>query len=274
MTIDVARAREANQEKLVKQLQIAYYRRARMLSVTPADTEGAAIGAPTLLPLAALFKSADIPWDEIEAAARDAGAYEKQHERMDAEFNPEFDKIRENGIRALAMHPEFEGSTVLDVGGYSGEFAKLALDLGAAQAVVYDSGEFADYGWVRPVVPEGVIYQRGNLMDFGWRAPQPADFTIFYNVLYHIRDPWTALERMRLLTTQRMALCTSFVPGDSASFALFGYDDENERAINDVYTVFWRPTIPGMLKLLRLVGFREISEPMVAGDHVVVTAGV
>lgn len=254
-------------KSLIKQFHIVYYRRGRYVGITPCDADGEPLGAEIQLPLNALFKSAGVTREEAMMAIEEAGTPDAFEQRQDADINPEWDELRLKGIPA-----NLTGKTVLDIGGYNGEWAKVCLDRGARQAICYDSGQFTDYGWARPKLAEGVIFQRGDLMDFGWRPPRPADVVIFYNVLYHIRDPWSALERVRLLTKETLVLCTSFVPGDEAAFKLYAFDDPNEHPINDTYTAYWRPTVPGLFKLLRLTGFRDITEVGRSGDHVVVTA--
>ena len=245
-------------------LQVGYYRRGRQFGLR--TLYGTADIIPEFrLKLPDLLKLAKVTREEALAALAEAEAPEKIDERIDTESAPDFDAIRMAGIP-----DDLTGKTVLDIGGYDGEFAEVCLKRGAAEAIVFDSGEYTDYGWAKPLVREGVQFQRGNLMDFGWRAPKPADVVLLYNVIYHIRDPWSALERVRLLTRETLVLCTSFVDGDEPSWQLFAADDRNEQTINETYTVFWRPTIPGLLKLLRLTGFRDIEEVGRAGDHVVV----
>ncbi len=179
-------------------------------------------------------------------------------------FDPKLD-----GIRSLAIPSDLTGKTVLDIGGYDGSFARVCLDRGAKSAICFDSEEWRDYCWSPPHRFPGVVYERGSLMDFAWRAPRPADFVIFYNVIYHVRDPWTALERVRLLTRETMAICTSYVPGEDYTWRLHTLEDPEASMENDRFTIFWKPTVNGLLRLLKATGFNDNQEIGRNGDHIV-----
>lgn len=176
---------------------------------------------------------------------------------------------RLDGLRSLAIPSDLTDKSVLDIGGYDGSFAKLCMDRGAKSAICYDSEEWRDYSWAPPHHFPEVVYERGNLMDFAWRAPKPADLVIFYNVIYHCRDPWGALERVRLLTRETMVICTSYVPGDDCCWRVFTLEDPEASLLNDRFTIFWKPTVNGLLRLLRATGFSDNQEIGRSGDHIV-----
>jgi hypothetical protein len=181
---------------------------------------------------------------------------------QDIERHPEHVEMRIN-----VLPDDCTGKSVLDIGGYDGEIAAECLKRGATSAIVYDNGEWTDYSWSKPIVKEGCTYQRGDLMYFGAEAPKPADIVLLYNVIYHLRDPWTALERCRLLTKETFVLCTSFMEGDDPVWHLQGRNDDDVK-INETHTIFWRPTIAGMRRMLELTGFTIDKQEGPVGDHI------
>jgi tRNA (mo5U34)-methyltransferase len=170
-------------------------------------------------------------------------------------------------MRTDALPADCTGKTVLDIGGYDGEIAAECLRRGASSAIVFDNGQWTDYTWAKPLVKPGCVYQRGDLMDWGAVAPKPADIVLLYNVIYHIRDPWAAIERCRVLTKETFVICTSFIEGDKEDWRLQGRNDLDIK-INDVHTIFWRPTIPGLRRMLELNGFTIDEQVGPVGDHV------
>jgi len=242
-------------------IQLEWFRRGRYLGINVGMPDSdkimtTRVTLPQILKLAKITRAeANAALDEIEAPQTVAN--------QDIEWHPDHVNMR------LDILPkDCSGKSVLDIGGYDGEFAAECLARGASSAVVYDSGQYLDYSWAKPIVKEWVHFVRGNLMDFGAQAPQPADIVLLYNVIYHIRDPWSALERCRLLAKETFVLCTSFIEGDEPMWLLLGRNEHND-AINETHTIFWKPTIAGMRRMLELTGFtiEEMGGPV--GDHCV-----
>ncbi len=106
----------------------------------------------------------------------------------------------------LLEETDWQGKTCLDLAGYDGSMAKIAIEHGATQAVVADSEQWRIYGWPQPEPIQGVQFVKSDLYE--WK--EPADIVIWYNCLYHVPDPWRALRHVRTLTKERMLLCTLF----------------------------------------------------------------
>jgi hypothetical protein len=171
-------------------------------------------------------------------------------------------------LRVRAIPDDLTGRTVLDVGGYNGYFARLCLDRGARQATVVDNGEWQNYHWVPPSRDEEVRRIGCDVLE--WQ--EPADVTILYNVVYHLRDPWRALWHMRCLTRDLMVLCTPFVAGDAAAWHVTD-PDTTGMVYENYLTSYWTPTVPGLLLLLRRTGWTDVEEVgrtgEATGDHIV-----
>jgi hypothetical protein len=171
-------------------------------------------------------------------------------------------KAQESLLRSV----DLEGKTFCDIGGYDGTIAALALDLGAIQATVVDNGEWRAYGWPEPERDERVLYE-----EFDLNYAFAADVVACFNVLYHLEDPIGGLRSLRVLARERLLLCTSFVAGPENYWRLYDAADPGERIPEGAkhYTVYFKPTISGLLRALRRVGFQP-DTPRVVGDHVLV----
>jgi SAM-dependent methyltransferase len=162
---------------------------------------------------------------------------------------------------------DLKGKTVLDIGGYSGEMAKLAMDNGAARAIVLDNHQFEHYGW-EDKKHEGVEYVQGDFME--WKlTPRETeavnditdrktvllrpDVIVFYNILYHLKNPWAALDHLRTLIKPdgEMLLCTLFRYHEGAWMYLY-----EPRECNPTdETVFWGPSLEAIERLLTATGW-------------------
>ena len=170
---------------------------------------------------------------------------------------------------------KLKGKTVLDIGGYDGRMAAYALECGAKKAICLDNQQWEHYGWTEKDKLAGVEYVTGDFMDFCpagpdgitcphedddtvaaadfVRLPRP-DVVIFYNVLYHVRNPWVALEHLHGLVKPKgtMLLCSLVRFDDLPRWYLY---EPNECNPEDD-TVYWGPSKAGLLRLLRLTGWK------------------
>lgn len=169
---------------------------------------------------------------------------------------------------ALLRSVDLTGKTFLDVGGYDGTIAALALDLGAASATVVDNGEWRQYAWPEPERDSRVRYVE---RDFRYTDDR-SDVVACFNVLYHLEDPIGGLRVLRAKTYERLLLCTSYVKGPEHTWRLYDLSDPGERIppIGTEYTVYFKPTISGLVRALERVGFTLVGDPVVTGDHVLV----
>ena len=151
--------------------------------------------------------------------------------------------------KLTAMLPKFTGMSVLDIGGYDGIMAKTALNRGAASAVVVDNQQYKQYEdyAVKPM-PEGVLLFADDV--FAYHTP--ADVVLCYDVLYHIKEPYSFLEHLHFLTLRTLCLSTRIIPGEDTVWRLYA---PREGHHNDP-TVFWKPTLNGLHKAMEMVGFK------------------
>jgi len=84
------------------------------------------------------------------------------------------------------------------------------------------------------------------------------DILLFLGVLYHMEDPLKTMRRVSLLTREMAVIETSavHVPGRDGE-ALFEFFEADEFA-GDISN-WWAPSIPGLIKLCRAAGFRDVE---------------
>jgi hypothetical protein len=150
-----------------------------------------------------------------------------------------------------AVPADCTGLTVLDVGGYDGRMAALALERGAKAAVCLDSAQWTHYGWEQAPPHPGVEYVRGDVME--WTAP--FDVVLLFNVIYHTPNPWAMLAHLRTFTRRTMALCSLVTWTERPVWELYEPYEVNP----DDDTVYWGPSESGLRRLLDLTGWKDVQ---------------
>src|SRR5579872_2889285 len=125
--------------------------------------------------------------------------------------NGEVDSART--LRRLQLPDSFAGREVLDVGAWDGFFSFEVKRRGAARVLATDSFAWSgDPGWT---TQEGFLLAREALsldvedkhidvMELSPESVGTFDDVLFLGVLYHLRDPITALERVASVTRERL----------------------------------------------------------------------
>lgn len=198
--------------------------------------------------------------------------------------------------------PPLEGRSVLDIGGFDGGYAFMAEEHGAGRVAVLDSYQwsldrvaiteyhhrYADRGEAPPMPhhetehwhPDELPGKRnfdlarqlrrsrveGLPLDFSATSAEAIgtwDIVLFLGVLYHLKDPLTALERLRQVTRERAVIETHamIVPGHPEPlWRLFPRAE-----LNYDWTNWWIPNLGGLLGGLTAAGFSNsevlIGEP-------------
>lgn len=146
----------------------------------------------------------------------------------------------------LLEETDWKGKTVLDAAGYDGFAAEIAHKGGAARAICLDNLQYEGYGWQEKRKP-GVEYITGDIYEW----TEPVDKTILYNVLYHVKDPWGLLAKVREFTREEMFLCTLFRYHKGPWVYLY---NEKECNPTDV-SVIWGPSLEALERMLRFTGW-------------------
>lgn len=221
-------------------LRVGYEPRLGSVFLAPIPPHEAEPCAHFRLPVSTILRDLKIPPEALGQIRADAAKPPATTDAEDLET-----------ILRRAVPADCTGLTVLDVGGYDGRMAKLAMDRGARRAVCLDSRQYERYGWARPTPLDGVEYQGGSLENW----TQPIDVVLFFNVLYHCQNPWLTLEHLRGICRREMALSTLVTWTEAPVWELYATREVNP----DDDTVYWGPSESGLTRLLELTGWKEIT---------------
>jgi tRNA (mo5U34)-methyltransferase len=163
--------------------------------------------------------------------------------------------------KLAALHlPNLTGKTVLDVGAWDGYFSFAAERLGASRVLATDS-----YIWRQPAGKDGFAHARKALgssvehmeidvLDISPETVGHFDVVLFLGVLYHMRHPLLALERMASVTRQLLVLETlvdmTFLRTPAAAFYPWRLHGDE--------TNWWGPNRAAVLGMLSSVGFDRV----------------
>ncbi len=160
----------------------------------------------------------------------------------------------------LGLPESLAGLTVLDVGSWDGFFAFECERRGAARVVAADYFSWHGPGWgskagfemAREALGSRVEDIDIDVMDLSPERIGTFDLVLFLGVLYHLRDPLGALERVASVTRKTVILETVVdCVGINRPVAAF-YPG---RELNDDPTNWWGPNPAAVIGMLQAVGF-------------------
>jgi tRNA (mo5U34)-methyltransferase len=175
---------------------------------------------------------------------------------------PGVDNTPERLVR-LALPDSFAGRTVLDIGAWDGFFSFEAERRGAARVVASDSYSWKGGGWgtkagfllAREALGSKVEDVEIDVMELSPERVGTFDVVFFLGVLYHLRHPLLALERVASVTRELLVVETVVdLVGLGRPAAAFYPGTE----LNADPTNWWAPNIEGGEAMLRAVGFSSV----------------
>jgi tRNA (mo5U34)-methyltransferase len=168
-------------------------------------------------------------------------------------------------LSRMAFPPSLPGKSVLDIGAWDGFFSFEAERRGAADVLATDSYSWSGDGWgskagfehAHARLQSKVRSLQIDVMDLSpERVDGQFDVVLFLGVLYHLRHPLLALERVASVTRQMLIIETEvddmFVPWPSLAF----YPD---RELNNDPTNWFGPNARAVEGMLRVAGFRHVQ---------------
>ncbi|HSL18959.1 MAG TPA: DUF1698 domain-containing protein [Methylomirabilota bacterium] len=171
----------------------------------------------------------------------------------------------------FAVPEDLTGKRVLDIGCAEGYFSFLAERRGAAEVVAIDS--FPDsvrrFNICRDALGSKATAYLCNVYDLSERTFGTFDVVLFYGVLYHLRHPLLALEKILGVCSGTMMLQTlihedpALVGHSLAKFYPRGHqsgpaeEQDNEQFFDP--TIFWVPNRMCVVAMLDSVGFVDIE---------------
>lgn len=163
--------------------------------------------------------------------------------------------------------PELTGKTVLDVGAWDGFFSFEAERRGASRVVALDTFSWqargegtgkAGFELARRVIGSKVEDIEVEVMDI---SPETVggtfDVVLFLGVLYHLRHPFLALEKLRSVTSELLILEThvDLVGGRRPAMAFYPGTE-----LEDDWTNWWGPNPAAVTGMLGQSGFSKARQ--------------
>ena len=170
-------------------------------------------------------------------------------------------------LARLQLPADLSGRSVLDIGAWDGFFSFEAERRHASRVLATDDYVWHGTGWGTGQGKAGFQFARDTLnsrvedmdvdvMDLSPERVGIFDVVLFLGVLYHLKDPLRALERIASVTRGLLILETVVdMVGVSRPAAAF-YPD---RELNDDPTNWWGPNHAAVAGMLRSVGFARVD---------------
>jgi tRNA (mo5U34)-methyltransferase len=167
-------------------------------------------------------------------------------------------------LSRVQLPADLTGRSVLDIGAWDGFFSFEAERRGASRVLAVDSFCWNGEGWgskagfelARRALNSKVEDAEMEVLDLAPEKIGTFDVVLFFGVLYHLRHPLLALEKVSSVTKSHLILETKVdLLSVRAPAMAFYVGDE----LNGDPTNWWAPNIPGLCDMLRSVGFRRFE---------------
>ncbi len=177
-------------------------------------------------------------------------------------ITPGIDNSRER-LDALELPDSLRGRTVLDVGAWDGFFSFEAERRGAARVLATDSFCWGGGGWgtkegfdtARRILESRVEDLEIDVMELSPETVGVFDVVLFVGVLYHMRHPLLALERVAAVTADQLILDTHTAMTEETRPLMLLYPDSE---LNNDATNWWGANPSAIEAMLRDVGFTRM----------------
>jgi tRNA (mo5U34)-methyltransferase len=176
--------------------------------------------------------------------------------------------VEKDKLPYYGLPDRMDGMRVLDIGCCEGFFAFEAERRGAAKVVAIDSfeGSIERFNLIRQAIGSKVNGYLCNVYDLSPKTFGTFDLVMFFGVLYHLKHPWYAMEKIESVCSGTLLLQTLVTDDPSYSdkslswFHPFGIESgPPESRIFDP-TVFWVPTPECTRNLTRAVGLVDVED--------------
>jgi tRNA (mo5U34)-methyltransferase len=173
----------------------------------------------------------------------------------------------------LDLPRDLSGRSVLDIGAWDGFFSFEAERRGASRVLATDSYCWSGQGWGTKegfLTASRILGSRADdleidVMDLSPDRIGTFDLVLFVGVLYHMRHPLLALERVASVTGDQLIFDSHTAMIEERDPVMLFYPGSE---LNNDPTNWWGPNPPAVEAMLRDVGFRrtERKHPELIGD--------
>ncbi len=167
-------------------------------------------------------------------------------------------------IKRIGIPNDLSGKTVLDIGAWDGFFSFECEKRGAKRVLATDSWVWQGKGWgskkgfelVRKVFDSKVEDMEIDILDLSPEKVETFDIVLFLGVLYHMRHPLLALEKVYSVTKEMAIIETATDMLDFKRPAMAFYPD---REFNNGPTTWCGPNPACVEGMLKAVGFKKVK---------------
>lgn len=183
-------------------------------------------------------------------------------------YTPGWSDVVQEKLPYYGLPERMDGMRVLDVGCAEGFFSFEAERRGAAQVIAIDSfeGSMERFNLIRLALGSKVSGYLCNVYDLSPKTLGTFDLVMFFGVLYHVKHPWYALEKLASVCSGTFLLQTLVTDEPQyrdlslSMFHPFGIESGPSENRQFDPTVFWIPTPECTRNMVRAVGFVDIAD--------------
>ena len=172
-------------------------------------------------------------------------------------------------LPSLRLPASLSGKTVLDIGSAEGFFSFECEARGAARVIALDLpapvSRRATLRRLKELFASNIELVEGDVEEPDVLAGSSADVVLFLGVLYHLRNPFLALSRLRQVTREALYLETHVVNASLPKLPPFGAEEppfavfyERGELAGDPSN-WWGPNVSCMRAMLRAAGFHRVD---------------
>ena len=158
-------------------------------------------------------------------------------------------------IAQFPIPDDLTGKRVLDIGAWDGWFS-LEMERRGAEVLAIDRFDNPRFHEIRERLGSRVEYRRLDVYDVSPRTVGRFDIVLFMGVLYHLKHPLLALERV-CSVAREMAAVESFVLGEQEERNLLEFFENDE--LGGQVDNWFAPTTACLMALCRTAGFARVE---------------
>jgi tRNA (mo5U34)-methyltransferase len=167
-------------------------------------------------------------------------------------------------LARVQLPDSLHGKSVLDIGAWDGFFSFECERRGAARVVAADHFSWHGTGWgtkagfnlAREALGSAVEDIDIDVMDLSPERIGSFDVVLFLGVLYHLRHPFLALERVASVTRDYLIVETVVDLVGLQRPAMAFYPGQE---LNNDPTNWWGPNVPAVVGMLNVLGFKDVT---------------
>ena len=169
-----------------------------------------------------------------------------------------------NRMAPLELPSDLSGKSVLDIGAWDGVFTFEAERRGASRVLATDSYCWSGEGWGTKegfLTASRILGSRADDLEIDVMELSPDrvgtfDLVLFVGVLYHLRHPLLALERVASVTGDQLIFDSHTAKVEDPDPVMLFYPGTE---LNNDPTNWWGANPPAVEAMLHDVGFRRIE---------------